>query len=340
MIQNDTDLQLTRDQMQRLENTLSRLRAEVEPRSPRRFRLMAEAYVESLNKLRATVDVYLGVGEPSEVNAPLVLTLEGDGVRLGEARGSVVTRTYENLRKGIASVLDALTGTEDGPSGGRRKHWIEEVTDVPFTLASGSVRIVLGEPTTNEIFSAAQLADYDKALSLIVKAAEWADDGLESSLSLEGISDHVRHAVLLTLRRLVPSQGSEVETVTLGGRLVKKLGGARLSKSNRGRIDTALRGPAATTEYAELQGTIREVDLDKREFRLRGKGSNPSETECVFDERIQGEVTSFFDLGEPVVVAGMLQKTKGRDGRLEVELVTPLDATPDSEAATPKSAQP
>lgn len=327
MIQTESDLQVVRSQIVRLENTLSKLRAEVEPRNPRRFRLVAESYIDSLSELRAQVDAFVGAEAAQESSAPLIMTLSGEGVRLGEVRGSVVMRAYDSLRKGIAGVLDALTGRGDAQTSGRHLKWIEDVADLPFRLAPGSVRIVLGEPTTMEVFEAEQLRDFDRALGLIVRGIEWADQGIEEPLELGQNGDSVRQAVLLTLSRLLPAQGSEVKAISFGGRLVTREGGATLTRDSRGMIQRELRRQTTTEEFAELCGTIREVDLDKRQFRLRQSDDENIETECAFDERMQSEVTGFLDIGEPVLVAGILRTTKGRDRHLDVALIAPLEGS-------------
>ncbi len=61
MIRNDAELAVTRQQLDRAERALRSLREEVEPHNPARFRLMAESYIDMIQRLRAAVDAYLGV---------------------------------------------------------------------------------------------------------------------------------------------------------------------------------------------------------------------------------------------------------------------------------------
>jgi hypothetical protein len=61
MIQNEGQLKLTETQLARLERALAALKAEVYPKSPERFFLLAEAYVDEIRKLRQEIDDFIGL---------------------------------------------------------------------------------------------------------------------------------------------------------------------------------------------------------------------------------------------------------------------------------------
>ena len=61
MIQNEQQLKMTEEQLARLERALAGLKAEVYPKSPERFFLMAEAYVDEIRKFRQEIDDFIGL---------------------------------------------------------------------------------------------------------------------------------------------------------------------------------------------------------------------------------------------------------------------------------------
>jgi hypothetical protein len=61
MIYNEQELASTEAQLSRLERALAALKAAVYPKSPERFFLMAEAYVDEIQKLRQEIDDFIGL---------------------------------------------------------------------------------------------------------------------------------------------------------------------------------------------------------------------------------------------------------------------------------------
>lgn len=59
MIHNDEELQLARDQLSRAEAALSSIQCDVRPVSESRYLLMAESYLEMIQKLQADINEYL-----------------------------------------------------------------------------------------------------------------------------------------------------------------------------------------------------------------------------------------------------------------------------------------
>ena len=61
MIQNNEQLERTRQAMMELESALVSLRREVLPLNTRRVQVMAEPYVDQIRELRSEVEEYIGV---------------------------------------------------------------------------------------------------------------------------------------------------------------------------------------------------------------------------------------------------------------------------------------
>lgn len=61
MIQSTQEFEITREQLGKAELALASLREDVLPKSEAQYRLMAEAYIDMILKLRAEIDEYLGL---------------------------------------------------------------------------------------------------------------------------------------------------------------------------------------------------------------------------------------------------------------------------------------
>lgn len=78
MIQNDEQLERTRQAMAKLESALVELRREVLPLNVRRFQVMAEPYIDQIRALRAEVEEYIGVALMQPETADQVVRLDAD----------------------------------------------------------------------------------------------------------------------------------------------------------------------------------------------------------------------------------------------------------------------
>lgn len=65
MIQNDEQLDIVRQQLERAEAALQSICRDVLPQNPARYDLMSEAYIDQIGALRDQIDRYLGVKQVS-----------------------------------------------------------------------------------------------------------------------------------------------------------------------------------------------------------------------------------------------------------------------------------
>lgn len=329
MIQTAGQLELVREQLALVETALASLRDTVKPKSEERFRLMAESYVEQMISLRAQIDAYLGVGTVT-TTADVVIGLEGEEVRLGEAPASLVTRALDTFRRGLQSIVETRQSL-DAPQrvSGRRKLWIERLCDPPVLgLAHGSLQICLGEPDTGELFTQEDRELYRKSLDLLVAGLAWATATDTDRIDAEAPAPQVRHEVLSAVRKLVPPRGGAVQAVSFHGRLVRSDAPLRLTQETRGRVDAELKRMAVIREETRDVGTIREVDLDRNTFILRDREA-ASDLDCEYDEKDEPEVIAF--LNARVIVSGTMRtSTKTKRHTLEVDTIEP-STSPDQE---------
>ncbi len=78
MIENDEQLERTRQSLAKLESALIALRHDVLPLNARRFQVMAEPYVDQIRELRSAVEEYIGVTLMPPDAADQVVKLDAD----------------------------------------------------------------------------------------------------------------------------------------------------------------------------------------------------------------------------------------------------------------------
>ena len=69
MINNEAQLQQAIEQIQRLCSAIDSLRAEIFPKNPRNFAIMAEGPVDEIRKLQADIDAYINRLEAVDTTA-------------------------------------------------------------------------------------------------------------------------------------------------------------------------------------------------------------------------------------------------------------------------------
>src|SRR5262245_47571548 len=108
MIQNDAQLQQTREAAVSLERSLVLLKRDQAAIHPDRYALMAAPIVEELQLLRRGIDDYVGVTSAIHAAIPLWLKLQGPELSLEDAPSSVVTSMIDILRVGVQTVAEYL----------------------------------------------------------------------------------------------------------------------------------------------------------------------------------------------------------------------------------------
>jgi hypothetical protein len=68
----EKELELTREQLARAENALEAIRREVLPVNKANYQIMAEGYIEQIQRLRTQIDAYLGITTADD-SAPITV---------------------------------------------------------------------------------------------------------------------------------------------------------------------------------------------------------------------------------------------------------------------------
>lgn len=317
------EIDLTREQLTRAEQALEAIRRDVWPVNEARFLLMAEGYVEQIQRLRAQIDAYLGIDTILDAQSNLVISLEGEKVRLGDTAVGVLTKVVDAFRRGLQSLV-AFRSDRISPQAyaGRRRRWIEQLCDLPLIgVQPGSMRILLGEPVAEGLFGEEDrnlLHDNLRVLSAGIRWAAEEDAQIPTELAVDA---NLRHLLVKVLLNLTPPHDSPVEAIGFSGSAMGSMGVVRLRPSARPRLNQTL---AAFDHESptEVIGVIREVDLDKRTFTLRERPDAAPALDCEYDEASEGAIKSL--LGEPVIITGILRTSrKTKKQTMEVESVEP-----------------
>lgn len=313
MIRNDNELTIVRDQLARAESALESLRRDVLSKNANLYHVMAESYVDTIVELRGHIDAYLEiVAVPA--TADIVISLEGDRVGLGKTSAASVSRFIDTFRRGLQSVVEILESVQRPETSRRRPRWIESICDLPLVgTAPGSVKIMLGEPQAKSLFKAEEREAFLKALNLIFAGLHWADAGRAESSNdpFMELKPDTKQALLGLLTRLLPPRSGDIERIGFLRRTTDgsgKLRSATLSRKSRDRIRKEIERLSTDSEFVELEGVIRSVDLDAQTFALRDRPSNEPDLPCEYGHDLQDAVKEGLDCR--VIVTGSLETSQ------------------------------
>lgn len=314
MIRNDDELTVVREQLTRAESALESLRREVFPQNARMYRVMSESYVDTILELRGQIDAYLEISYIPET-ADLVISLQGSGVGLGRTSAALVTRFVDTFRKGLQSVVEIVESVDRAPTARRRQRWIEEICDLPFVgVVPGSVRIMLGEPNLQSLFSEEEKQTFFAAIELLFEGLKWADttDTSNESSQFESLPEETKQSLLALMTRLLPPRSGDVEQVTFGRRVrnnsSSEVTTSVLTRRSRDRIREMVEQLAAEAQFAELEGVIRGVDLDNQIFFLRERPDDLPDLTCEYGKELEESVKEYLD--NRVIVTGTLETSR------------------------------
>jgi hypothetical protein len=333
MIRNEEELKVVREQLARAESALEVIRREVFPMNPRMYAVMAEPYADTIQELRASIDAYFEFA--SFRVADLEIALQGEHVGLGRTSAAIITRFTDTFRRGLQSAVELVESIKRADTGRRRERWIEDICDLPFVgVAHGSVRILLGEPNDQSLFSAENRESLHKALDLIFQGLEWAD--LDSKQSekhpFTQLPKETQQSLLALLTQLLPPRSGDVTSVAFKRR--KSAAdesapvAATLTRESRTRIREAIQELVAEFEFAELTGVIRSVDLDADTFVLRDRPDNEPDLDCQYGPNLEEAVKENLDC--LVIVSGTLETSRKGKSTLSadsIELVQPEESS-------------
>lgn len=333
MITSQEQLNQASIQMGRLYKALAALRIQVEPFNAKAFALLAEGPLSQLRELQQEIDVYVGLSKVYEQQADIWLRLQGPDIIWGNSPSSVLTSFLDALRKGVQTIAEYdVTGkASTRPHGNIRK-----AADFQLVaLAPGSLILGLKIP---QAFVQATLPmegapaappDIPRALAEFLDVVVWAASAADAPELEKHLEDAKRRRLILTLAKaFVPRPRGSVESLEIYGRRVP--GGARISVDRTAyeRIDVAISRTSAQEQQTFI-GTLREIDLDHKNFELRSVQGGGRDVSCEFDEEILETAAAALD--HKIKVTGTLRRSGMFLGK-QILKVSRLDVIDDGAA--------
>lgn len=270
MIADDIELRRTRNQLEELESSLADVKRRVYPLNPARFRLISESYLSEIEMLRGRIDDYLGISTAREVSSDFVLKIQSPLLAEGIAPAQTVNRAIAGLQRGLQRLGEFLARTiygfgENVPSHALAREFELEI----IAVAPGSFEVGL------RVSGAGKLeVPYESITEVIRRFNSAATHVSTRDATPEILTDLVSDLnaqlqLLQALKDIAPSRRRKELTVSLSA---QALGSQPVifNPLTRAYITSLIR---SRSQHATEVGIIREVDLDKRTFKLRTAGT-------------------------------------------------------------------
>lgn len=274
MIRNDEELRHSLRVLTELHEALVTLRHDLGGARARAFEVLAEGPLHDLRRITAEIEDYTGAAAAESAGVELWMRLDGKKARWRDTAASVLATFLESIRKGVQAVAGYNVHKQ---LSGRPVVEIQKACDFGVVVFQpGSLRIGLTFPDDEQqdLFvetptGKVQVAEQARiALGDYVSAIAWAASAEpRSALETTFPDPEKRRVVLRAAKALVPKPAGGVDFVELSGRLVPGGEPLHITAQAGARITGAIE--AETLPDEQYIGQIREMDLDRRSFKLR-----------------------------------------------------------------------
>ena len=160
-------------------------------------------------------------------------------------------------------------------------------------------------------------------VSYILETDEPAEAFHQTAVAVD--DPKVRDAALISIRRIAPSGRQGVSSIQIIGSSDEQAS-ATLTPETRSKIARMLINPTSSNEVIEIEGVVREIDLDAKRFEIRNVIDHAiNDIRCVYNESIVTRPRSLLDAR--VRVRGRVERRSDNLPRLialdEVAIVEP-----------------
>lgn len=241
----------------------------------------------------------------------LTLRAVGNTIVAGSVPGSVIRGCVEGVQKSFKFLSEYVLGLD--PQRGRPDEFMRRLFDLPAQrVAFRSFEISFRMPIEEQdLFTASgqktpETETLDEVGSLLIKGLNW----LQSAAGEEGIyspeNPSEGEVLFRALKELTPSSQGNIDHIELGGRLIGPTAKpVILRHAHRQRVNTAIRNRSLEPQILDLEGRVRELDMDRLSFELREINSPGVQSQrFVFDEELMEDVFQAAQGGRRVRVAG------------------------------------
>jgi len=290
------------DAVRLLEEGMAALRQRLGPDRESLFAAMAQDYLDSITAIRGEIDAYTGLDRARAVGAPLWLSLEGAELSPTNIRTSLLAGWLERWRRSVSALAEySITGRVS-----LRRH-SQEISDAcDFRLlgfSAGSLRIglELQSPAQLGLFPGAESepergarAGLAQLLEGAAEAMELARGGRDLDRMREELTPH-QSVLFKQVLRVTPGARERVRAIVLDGAAVPREAPVRLDSSIRPILASLFGSEAEPEGIEELEGTLREIDLDEKHFIIRSRPGDLPDLVIYFDERLISDAREALD---------------------------------------------
>ncbi|MBI4869268.1 MAG: hypothetical protein HY816_20195 [Candidatus Wallbacteria bacterium] len=321
-IANHEQLERAVGQQVRLYRSLRALRERVEHVNPGNFAILAEGPLNMLRQIQAEIDEYAGVSAARELSVSLWIRVGGPAVDEDVRRFSIMDSILKRFRKALECLAEPLIEQAQQLTSSLRSELSAVCDPDVVVVASGSLKIGvrLAPPphhpmpeVPDPVWTAAS-----NALSEMAHVAAFVSRPDSGGSLSRLIPDEGRRRLLLAeIADLAPTKEGGIDYIEFSGQVLKELGPARLNRDVRYRLRAEF--DRETSEAHETyEGDVREMDLDRRTFKLRNSGVI-GDLICSFGETLLPKAERSFN--KRVKVSGVRITVKDLRERVSPKLL-------------------
>jgi hypothetical protein len=268
----------------------------------------------------------------------------GKGTTIASVIRSSMDRAEKCLKTLIHVVIDR-TAPNSRPLGPIRRLY-----DLPTTsFAFNSFEVAFGSPTTDaqQCFKGIGESPQQAVAGIFMEVSRYLSMGLEwlasdpnTAESLNG-SEAERRAILQALLHVVPTSHGSIETIELGGKLLRELivRNPKACKLNRAMRPSLRRITESVSKHEDrivtLSGRVREADVDTQTFELRNVDAHEEDTRLAYQDDLQDDVLDA--LGAEYKVKVVARRTPRKPGFEAIAIEKAIDSEDVSTDATKQS---
>jgi len=329
MIKTEKEYESTKKALEAAEMALLALKGRVYDSDPDLFQAMSASYVDYINKLRNEINSYLGLTKAEESSMPLWFRLKGPHIGAGNVPITVLGNFLTDFKLGAQRIVEYIDKKTPRVAG-RPSEVYRKLTDFRVTILPGSVRIGISLPILEKQLNLdggiiPNLAE--DAVKELIQGVSWVTGKDERAIEEIFPEPEERRLILNQVDKISPQQGGEISKVEFTGRFID---GYRLllSVQHSKKIKDAIQQTKAP-ENIEIEGSVREIDLDKKRFMLRDIPEDQQidqlkEIYCNFENNLKED--AIFAIDKNIRVIGLLKRRTRGKPRLHLKQIEILSS--------------
>lgn len=255
-------------------------------------------------------------------NSDLLIHYEGPAVKTDSPRISVIAAIFADVRKRVGSVAYAIANVA-----GKKTLLPKEIDLGLAGYARGSLYVGFKLPDPSEMEdkdgNPNLLGENDplyratkEAIRTIGQVVRHVATGTSKAEIEAQIPDpKIRDTAFAAVEHLAPTGRKGIFSVSITGREMEDRSFHELTCNTRQEITAFIEHPVKSSEIAQFEGVVREIDLDLRRFELRRIVANAiEEIRCIYSSEYDGKARDW--LNKSMSVLGRVDRGSDTKPRL------------------------